>query len=236
MLLNLVKDFFVKEDFSPLTTEHLSHAKYAYPSNHAYTISQQKLIPKRKLAERYQRIQQFFPEKIQSFAEVGSSKGFFVFSASNYPTCKRSMGIDLDKYNIQYCKLLKKYLKSKNTAFRYMQLHELAHRIDEFGGPFQTVLVINTYQYLYFGSDLSPLCYLNHDEIFRYLRTICYGRIIFNNRIELSDVQNKKQVEEAPEASKQYSEIDVLRAATKYFAVSKQGFIGRYPLWTLDAK
>jgi hypothetical protein len=118
-----------------------------------------------------------------------------------------------------------------------MQLHELTSRIEEFGGPFQTLLILNTYQYLYFGSDRFPECYLDHDAIFSCLRKITSERIIFNNRIALEDCQNVKRIAEAPElARRNYSEEKALEAAARHFTVTRQGKIGKYPLLTLDIK
>lgn len=207
-----------------------------YPSNHCYKIKNNVLIPKYKLAARYKKIHKLLPEKFDSLAEIGCSKGFFVLSAEHFPHCRRGLGIDVDANSIKLCDWVKNQIQNTNAMFKKMQLHELAARIDEFGGPFQTVLILNTYQYLYFGSDFFPECYLNHDLIFRHLRKICSGRIIFNNRIDLQDCQNVAKIKEANEIQQaNYTEQNALAIAANYFTVNRHGSIGKYPLFTLDA-
>ena len=94
-----------------------------------------------------------------------------------------------------------------------------------------------TYQYLYFGSERSSNCYLSHDEIFKNLRKICSKRIIFNNRLNLNDVQDNKCFRDANlEAKQNYSEEKIIAAASQYFTIQQHGKIGRYPLWTLEVK
>jgi hypothetical protein len=225
-----------EENLSPVASEYLSYLKAAYPNNHNYKVKNNRLYPTRELSKRYNAIRDFLPQPITSFLDIGSSKGYFVFAASEDPHCKRSLGIDVYPYDIDVCRWLKNKVGNNKVQFEFMRLHELADRLDEFGGPFQTVLMLNMYQYLYFGSVRSPDRYLNHQEIFKYLRKICNGRIIFNNRINLEDCQNVEQIERASEHSQNYSEAKVLEAASEYFKVIPRGKFGRYPLWTMDAK
>lgn len=235
-MLQTLKNFISKRpENSELALGHQHYAENSYPSNHAYKITQQKtLLPKKKLAARYRQISRLYPEKLESLADIGCSKGYFNFAAAKKPHCQRSLGIDVVEDCIHHCLAIKNYLGSENTEFSLLKLHELSESINDFGGPFQVVLVINLYQYLYFGSDYSSACYLNHDEIFKYLRNICSQRIIFNNRITTEDAQNKEQIFINAKEANHYTEEKVLEAASKYFTVSKHGKIGRYPLWALD--
>lgn len=54
---------------------------------------------------------------------------------------------------------MKACVGASRARFERLHLHELVERIDEFGGPFQTVLLVNAYQHLIFGSERSPVCY-----------------------------------------------------------------------------
>jgi len=217
--------------------EYQRYIELGYPSNHAYKIKNNTLIPKYKLATRYKKIRKLLPDYLTSLAEVGCSKGFFIFSATTYPHCTRGLGIDVNQYDIEVCNWVKKTIGNTRASFAKMQLHELAPRIEEFGGPFQTILILNTYQYLYFGSDSFPECYLDHDAIFSHLRKVCSQRIIFNNRIALEDCQNVKRIAESGEHHKKnYSEEKALEAASRYFTIKCHGKIGKYPLLTLDVK
>lgn len=228
---------FNKPKFTGKNGEYHRYIQLGYPSNHTYQIKNDKLIPSYKLASRYKKIKKLLPKNLTSLGEVGCSKGFFIFSATTHPHCTRGVGIDVNQYDIEICDWVKKTVGNTRTSFAKMQLHELTPRIDEFGGPLQTLLILNTYQYLYFGSDSFPECYLDHDAIFKNLRKICTQRIIFNNRIALEDCQNVKRISEASiESRANYSEEKALEAASRYFTVQKHGRIGKYPLITMDIK
>ena len=217
-----------------LPKEYLEYAEHAYPSNHTYKIQPGQLIPKRQLAARYKKIRQLFPDPLTSFAGISCSKGFFVFSASLYPSCTRTLGIDINPYDVQFCQKIKEYLGNTRSEFATMRLHELAERIDEFGGPFQTVILLNSYQYLYFGSEYFPQCYLDHDLIFKNLSKICSERLIFSNRVNIEDVQVNPSLLNARDYHAEYTEEKIIKAASNYFVVQHEGYIGRYPLWALD--
>src|SRR5579883_3320931 len=207
MIQYLKQFFFPSSSYSPSEQAYIQYLYDSYPSNHTYKISGGRLKPKRKLAARYKILREYFPADMASFAEVGSSKGFFVFAASQAPTCTRSIGIDIHPYDIEVCEWLGKYLNNSRVKFAKLRLHELSEQLEAFGGPVQTVLVANTYQYLYFGSNRCKDAYLSHDLIFRHLRNVCSQRIIFNNRINLNDCQNVEQIKQAnPYAISQYSE------------------------------
>jgi hypothetical protein len=235
--LNSLFTRFDQSNFTGKNSEYHRYIKLGYPSNHTYQIKNNKLIPNYKLAARYRKIKKLLPKNLTSLGEVGCSKGFFIFSATLHPQCTRGIGIDVNPYDIEVCNWVKETVGSTRTSFAKMQLHELTPRIEEFGGPLQTLLILNTYQYLYFGSDSFPECYLDHDAIFKNLRKICTQRIIFNNRIDLADCQNGARIAEASDESKgNYTEEKALEAASKYFVVQKHGRIGKYPLITLDIK
>lgn len=217
-----------------LSEEYKRYAESAYPSNHTFQFKNGLLLPKRELAKRYQLIKRLYPQPLTSLLDVSSSKGFFVFDAARMPTCTRALGIDVHQYDIDFSNTLKQYTQTNHVDFARLTLHELAERIDSFGGPFQTVLLINSYQYFYFGSAVSDEAYQNHEEIFRHLRRICSGRIIFNNRVNLEDCQNSEHIQAAPQKAQHYSRIKIATAASKYFSILEYGKIGKYPLWTLD--
>ena len=238
MLIGITKK--LRQLFSkkwPLTQEEKFkfEIKYGYPSNHTYQISGEKLKPRYKLAQRYQRIQRLFPENVTSMVDIGCSKGYFVFSMSNLPTCTRNLGIDIHQDDIDVCGYVKKILQNNRVNFGKMQLHELANTIDQFGGKFQTVLLLNIYQYLYFGSAAHPECYRDHDSIFANLKKICSQRVIFNNRIDFSDCQKQVKLLQTPsQYSENYTAEKILSAAEKYFSIKEYGTFGKYPLLALD--
>jgi len=232
-----VTGIFKHQPMDPLAKQYLNYLKSSYPNNHNYKVKKNRLIPSRELSKRYKRIRDLLPDPLTSLVDIGSSKGFFVFIASNNPDTSRCLGIDVYQYDIDVCQWLKGYLHNDKARFEFLRLHELAERIDEFGGPFQTVLMVNMYQYLYFGSVRCPEHYQDHDEIFKHLRKICSERIIFNNRVNVADCQNVEQIAKASEEHGQnYSEEKIKEAASKYFNVVPRGTLGKYPLWSMEVK
>jgi hypothetical protein len=174
---------------------------------------------------------------LTSLADLSCCKGYFVVTAAQEPQCQRALGIDIHPPDLDACRAVQAHLGLDRAEFVQARLHELAENIEQFGGAFQTVLLINTYQYLYFGSPRSADCYLSHDEIFSRLRRICAGRLIFNNRTEFDRVQSYcRQVGREHGLEREYRTERILQAASKYFRVTQHGRVGRYPLWALDVR
>lgn len=232
-IINIIRNYREYDSYETKITNYLATA---YPSNHTYKIRDKKIIPKSKLKNRYKKISELFSNPLESIVDIGCAKGFFVFYASQFPLCKRSLGIDVHGEDIEICHFVKQKIDNVLSKFEKMRLHDLALRINEFGGPFQTVLLINTYQYLYFGSDGYPESYLDHGLIFKNLRSICYGRVIFNNRIEIEDCQREVKKKSNSFHDHHYSRQYILDAAEEYFTVKDLGVLGRYPLWILEPK
>ncbi|HVY54040.1 MAG TPA: hypothetical protein VHA13_05925 [Gammaproteobacteria bacterium] len=235
MFKNLISKLLSRAKVPPKVKEYLNYLKTADPQIQNYQIKKNRLIPKRELSKRYRRIRELFPDPMNSFLDVSSSKGFFVFSASEFPECTRSLGIESYQYDIEVCRWLKDYLHNDVVQFEFMRLDELAERIEEFGGPFQTVLVANVYQHFYFGSSRYTGGYLSHDDIFKNLRKLCSERIIFNNQVNLEDCQNTN-LDKNSSNNVDYSAEKLLEAASKYFHIVPHGSIGGHPLWTMDVK
>ena len=67
-------------------------------------------------------------------------------------------GCTIQHTDLRACATTKAFLKADRARFIKLRLHELAARIGQFGGPFQTSLMINCFQYVYFGSERSRDC------------------------------------------------------------------------------
>ena len=214
----------------------LAYLKSSYPHNHNYGLNQGKLIAGRRLAQRYSAITTNYPAAMQSLVDLSCSKGYFTLDAVESYGCKRSMGIDVVAKELESCAAVKRYLGNETSNFKEMRLHELALQIEDFGGAFDAALLINSYQYLYFGSDRFKEAYLSHDKIFRDLRKVCKGRVIFNNRIEAERLQDyPAKIAAGPDMKESYNTETVFTAASKYFKVDRVGKIRKYPIWTMDA-
>lgn len=229
------RDLFSNSNTS-LDPDICSYLSNSYPRNHTYRIRGVSITPTRKLAKRYKVLSRLYPGNLTSLLDLSACKGYFVFDAATRPTCTRSVGIDVYEPDLAVCRHVKDYLRADRVKFMNLKLHELACQIDKFGGPFQVILLINLYQYLYFGSDRDSSRYLNHDEIFRQISNICSNRVIFNNRTELSDCQNREQIEQAGIAAEKYSTEAIYSAAARYFEVSVVGTYGKFPLWVLTKR
>lgn len=221
----------------PLAAPVARYLVSSHPSNHNYRVLNDRLWPTRKLAARYRKQVGYYPSPVTSLVDLSCSKGFYVLSASQQPRCERALGIDICDEELAACRAVCDYLGQPCARFENLRLHQLAERIDEFGGPFQTALLFNSYQYLLFGSQRCADGYGSHDEIFRMLRQVCSGRVIFNNRTDLKDCQRSTQQSAVhSQCAADYTAESLLAAAGKHFQVTRHGNVGGYPLWTLDAK
>src|SRR5579872_4069627 len=210
----------------------------SYPHNHTYTPLDDRLIPHRKLAVRVAGLFRYYPRPLTSLLDLSCSKGFFVFHAAAQKKCERALGIDLSDECLSVCRLFNaKFANQSRVSFERLTLPELAAGIDRFGGPFQTALLLNTYQYLFFGSTVAPAVGQDHREIFRLLRRVCSGRLLFHNRLSLADLQSDPQERAAQTGTGAlYNPEAIRRAAEEFFRVTVlRRWLGR-PVWLLDAK
>jgi hypothetical protein len=207
----------------------------SYPQNHNYIVRQGRLVPRHKLKTRFGELSGAYPDPLNSLLDLSCSKGFFVIDAAGRSECQRALGIDIDSRELEVCRSVGAFLGSRASRFEHLRLHELAERIDEFGGPFQTALLVNSYQYLYFGSSRSSECYHDHETIFGLMRQVCDGRVLFSNRTELHQLQRSCQSEaEKINHHHLYTEERILDAASKFFHVTEYGRVGKWPFWLLD--
>ncbi len=210
----------------------------SYPHNHTYTSLADRLVPQPKLAVRVSGLSRYYPAPLTSLLDLSCSKGFFVFHAAAQSTCERALGIDLSDECLDVCRLLKdRFANASRVNFARLTLPELSDRIHDFGGPFQTVLLLNTYQYLFFGSTVAPAVGQDHREIFRLLRRVCSGRLVFHNRLALDDLQSDPQERAAQGGTGAlYTPEAIRQAAEEFFRVTAlRRWLGR-PVWLLDAR
>lgn len=209
----------------------------SYPPNHNFSVDGTRLIPSRKLAARVSHFRRFYPHAVRNLLDLSCSKGFFVFDAAREISCERAVGIDLCDATLEICRQLGQHFdRSERIGFEKFSLAEFARRVTEFGGPFETVLLVNTYQYLFFGSSIAPALSHDHCEIFRQIREVCEGRVIFHNRVTWGRVQ--KHVRETPEGREwcRYYTADAIRsAASEFFRVTEMPVWGGHPVWLMDA-
>ncbi|MEZ5977676.1 MAG: hypothetical protein R3F34_05595 [Planctomycetota bacterium] len=217
-----------------LDRETRRYLAYSYPHNHDYWVVGRRLVPKWRLWRRAGALWRHLPEPCTSLLDVSSCKGWFVTRAAQRMDCERALGIDVHEPDLAASRAVAAHVGAANARFEKLFLHELAERIDAFGGPFDATLLVNTYPYLFFGSRREAHGYGDHDAIFRMLRTVTKGRVVFGNRVDLALCPRNVR-ERAAESglAAEYDEARITAAAERYFQVRKVGAIGRIPLWIL---
>lgn len=225
------------QDLDQLPQEVLASVCNSYPPNHNFSAVANQLIPSRKLATRVAHFRQFYPQRLRSLLDLSCSKGFFVFDAASQASCDRALGIDLCDQTLKTCHQLRQRFKhSERVGLEKLTIAQLADRIDEFGGPFETVLLVNTYQYIFFGSPIAPPLSRDHCEIFRQIRRVCSGRVIFHNRISFDRVQPKiRESAQGEDWERFYTPKAIRAAASEFFRVTETPVWGGHPVWLLDA-
>ena len=225
-----------KTSFSSFEKE-LNQALVGHPSNHNYFIYNKKLFPRFQLFERFQLIASLFPEKLESFLDIGSCRGFYVFRAADHPTCNLSIGIDVYEPFITISQEIKAYVSVEKVHFHLATLDEVCNQLESYGGPFQVVLLVGTYHYLFWGSAKCSHAYHSHREILSRLSAICSDRVILSARLETNRLP--RSIKDRAEKNKNkyaYTTHDFLRCAQEYFEVYKAGSLGRYPLLVMKKK
>jgi hypothetical protein len=220
-----------------LSPELLRYLASSYPHNHDFRLRGGCLRPRWKLWRRWRRIRSLYPERVESLLDLSCCKGFFVLEAAQRPGCRRALGVDVYERDLEACGALRAALGVERAEFRKARLHEVADDIDALGGPFQTVLLINTYPYLYFGSDREPAAYASHERIFGHLREVTAGRLIFSNRLQLERCPRHVQRRAAELGlADGFDEESILAAARRHFEVERRGRLGRIPLLLLTPR
>ncbi|MAF67664.1 MAG: hypothetical protein CMJ84_18670 [Planctomycetes bacterium] len=227
-----------RERADPLSPELRAYLAEGYPANHAYRVRGSRLRASFKLWRRRRRIAALYPRPLTSLLDLSCSKGYFVLDAAAKPTCERALGIDVHPPDLEAARAVGAHLTLERARFEQLRLDTLSERLEEFGGPFQTVLLINTYPYLYFGSRRSEQSYPDHERLFELLHAVCQERLIFSNRVSLA--RCPRHIQERARAlglRETYEEAAIRRAALARFELREHGSLLRgIPLWTLSPR
>lgn len=208
-----------------------------YPRNHNYRLVQGKLAPSFRLYERVRLIRSVRPDPVESFLDIGCCRGFYVLDAAQEPTCQAAIGVDVHTPFIDLGNRVAQQMDLSNTAFHLATLDQLTADPVQYQGPFQTILLIGTYHYVYWGSKLSPVAFKSHREILSGLAQLCTRRIIFSGRLELDRLpEDVRQRACTSDRAKEYNTESFVQCAKEFFDVSLGGFLGTYPLLILEKK
>jgi hypothetical protein len=208
-----------------------------YPRNHDYRIRKKKLFPSFKLYERLKLVTSLYPEKLERFIDIGSCRGFYVMEAAQRPHCQVSVGIDVYEPFVTISNKVREYLDIKNADFYLATLDKVSNKPEAYGGPFQTVLLIGVYHYLFWGSKLSSTAYYSHREILNKLSKISTDRLIFSARLEVDRLPTVLKEKAKMLGNKiTYNTAYFLKRAEQFFEVRQAGYLGRYPLFVMSKK
>lgn len=206
-----------------------------YPNNHNYVIDDGRVIPSFDLFWRSSILSTLYTDPIESLLDIGSCKGWFVLDAASRSATNRAVGIDIYPPFVELAKKVADFRGCEGAVFHTAFLRELFTHPEKFGAPFRNILIINTYHYLFWGSNLSPERFGNHEEIIAGLAGICSDRVIFANPLSVADVpgETRRIAVSDPERGKDYTPDAFLAAAAKHFEVENHGTIGKRNLLVL---
>ena len=204
-----------------------------YPNNHNYQIWKGHILPSFKLYERARVVTSLYPKNLKSFLDIGSCKGYYVLETAQNPCCDISTGIDVHEPFISISTKVKEYLDIKNANFYLATLEELSNNPEAYGGPFQTVLLIGTYHYLFWGSSFSSSAFYGHREILTRLSQICTDRVIFSARLEIGMLPRDQKKKAKLKNEVKYNTEYFLEKAEELFDVHKAGYLGKCPLFVM---
>ena len=220
-----------------LAPEVESYVGDSYPHNIDYEVADGRLFPGRKLSQRFGPISRGYASPLVDLLDLSCSKGYFVLEAAGRPECRRALGIDVHEPDLLASRAVAAHLGLERADFRELTLTQLAERLPEFGGPFETVLLINTYPYLYFGSNRSDSHLPDHAQLFRLLSELGSRRVIFSNRIEFERCPRHIQARAHELGLAEGYTPEAIRAACeRYFVIEEQAPLGKIPLWFLTRR
>jgi len=210
------------------------YVRDSYPHNLDYRVAGGRLKPRWKLRRRLRRIFPLYPEPLEELLDLSCSKGFFVLDAASRGDCRRAVGVDVHAEDLEASRAVAAHLGFAGARFERLLLPQLSASIEDFGGPFQTVLLVNTYPYLYFGSDRCEAVASDHEELFELLARVTAERLIFSNRLAFATLPRhiQRRAREAKLAHT-YDEDRIRAAAQRHFTLQVQRPLGKIPLWLL---
>jgi len=206
---------------------------FGYPNNHNYQIRKGQMLPSFKLYERVRAVNSLYPKNLKSFLDIGSCKGYYVLEAAQNSCCETSTGIDVHEPFISISNKVKEYLNINNANFYLATLEELSNNPEAYGGPFQTVLLIGTYHYLFWGSSFSSSVSYSHRQILTRLSKICTDRVIFSARLEIDMLPRDQKKKAKLKNDVKYNTEYFLKRVEELFDVHKAGYLGKYPLFVM---
>lgn len=208
-------------------------------TRHVYDVADGRAFTTSQMDQRWRLVARHYPEKVTSLLDIGCCRGWFVIQAALRPECERAVGIDVVQGFIDAANEAKRLLKLEDKAqFDYAFLDEIVNEPQRFRPPYQTIVLLNTYHYMYWGSGYSDKHWADHDFLLRTLAQICTDRIIFMSPLEVVECPSDivRRAEEHPDWAREFTEARFLEVAKRYFDVRSEGYVGLRPLYLMLKK
>jgi hypothetical protein len=208
-------------------------------TRHTYVISDDgSVLTTSQMDLRWRIAARLYPEKITSLLDIGCCRGWFVVKAAMHPECEKALGIDVLQGFIEAANEAKALLKLENAQFEYAFLDDLVADPQRFRPPYQVIVLLNTYHYMYWGSGYSDKHWPDHDYLLSTLAEICTDRIVFMSPLEVADCPSDiaRRAEEHPDWAAGFTTEQFHSAAARYFHVTLEGHLGLRPLYLLRKK
>jgi hypothetical protein len=206
------------------------HVYVVTEDGHAFTTSQ--------MDQRWRNVARLYPERVTSLLDIGCCRGWFVVQAAMRPECDRALGIDVVQGFIDAANEGKRLLKLDKTQFEYAFLDDLVKDPVKYRTPYQVIVLLNTYHYMYWGSAYSDKHWPDHDYLLRTLADMCTDRMLFMSPLEVAECPSDiaKRAKEHPEWAPAFTTEQFLATAAKYFDVKPEGELGLRPLYVMRKK
>lgn len=209
----------------------------AYPKNHRFRLHEGVPVPSFDLYCRWRVLADLYPQPLESLLDVGCCRGYFVLEAAGRPGCRGAVGIDVSGDFVAAAERARDRTGCTRASFHRAALSEVARDPQAFGGPFQTVLVVNVYHYLFWGSDAHAEGTPSHDELLGRLAEVSSDRVLLSSPLDLEDCpRNVRRRATRGPGDAGYSMDAFLRAAERRFEVTPAGRLGKRPLLLLQKR
>ena len=206
-------------------------------TRHTFQIADNMVLSTSQMELRWKVVTSLYPKKLTSLLDIGCCRGWFIVKAAMLPECEAALGIDVVPEFIDAANEAKRLLKLDRAQFEYAFLSDLERDPQKYRLPYQTLLLINTYHYLYWGSR-CPTHWPDHDYLLRTLATMCTDRMLLMSPLEVSECPSDiaERAREHPDWAEQYTTSRFFEIASRYFDVSLERYLGIRPLYLMKKK
>ena len=124
-------------------------------TRHTYSIAGGEAFTTAQMQQRWRIVERLYPARLTSLLDIGCCRGWFVVNAAMRPECERASGVDVVQGFIDAANDAKRVLKlGANVTFDYAFLDDVANDAARFRTPYQTIVLLNTYHYMFWGRVL----------------------------------------------------------------------------------